>query len=66
MELFFWRTRAQSEIDLVTRGEGVLRAYEAKWSSRRAAGRAFREAYGVDTQVIAPVNPFGVDVFSGR
>ena len=46
-ELFFWRTRAQSEVDLVVRWGGKLRAFEVKWSPRRISGRAFRDAYAV-------------------
>ncbi len=57
-ELFFWRTRAQSEVDLVVQREGRLRAFEVKWSPGRVAGRAFREAYGVEVEPIRPDNPF--------
>ncbi len=62
-ELFFWRTRAQSEVDLVVKQADGLHAYEIKWSSRRVAGRAFRDAYGVAVQPICPDNPFAVDIF---
>ncbi len=34
-ELFFWRTRAQSEVDMVVKQGSVLRAFEIKWSPRR-------------------------------
>ena len=57
-ELFFWRTRAQSEVDLVVKKEGHLRAFEVKWSPRRTAGRAFRDAYDVEVEMISPDNPF--------
>lgn len=60
-DLFFWRTRAQSEVDLVVkRGDG-LRAFEIKWSSGRA-GRAFRDAYGVEVEPVRPENPFAEDL----
>ena len=62
-ELFFWRTRAQSEVDLVVRQESGLRAFEIKWSSRRISGRAFRDAYGVEVEAIRPDNPFAADIF---
>ena len=58
-ELFFWRTRAQSEVDLVVQREGKLRAFEVKWSPGRVSGRAFRDAYGVDVEPIRPDDPFG-------
>lgn len=63
-ELFFWRTRTQSEVDLVVKQESALRAFEIKWSPRPIAGRAFREAYGVEVQSIGPDDPFAADVFT--
>lgn len=59
-ELFFWRTRAQSEVDLVVKQGTVLRALEMKWSPRRASGRAFRDAYGVEVESIHAENPFAL------
>ena len=61
-ELFFWRTRAQSEVDLVVKRNGALRAFEIKWKARRISGRAFHDAYGVDVQLIESGNPFVDDV----
>lgn len=62
-ELFFWRTRAQSEVDLVVKQRGRLRAFEIKWSPRRVSGRAFRDAYGVEVEPIRADNPFAADIF---
>lgn len=62
-ELFFWRTRAQSEVDLVMKQGDHLSAFEIKWSARRGSSRAFLDAYGVAVQPIRPDNPFAVDVF---
>jgi len=62
-ELFFWRTRAQSEVDLVVKQAGGLRAFEIKWSPRRVSGRAFRNAYGVDVETIHSGDPFAADIF---
>jgi hypothetical protein len=62
-ELFFWRTRGQSEVDLVVKQAGILQAFEIKWSPRRVSGKAFREAYGVDVQCIHADDPFFVDRF---
>ena len=61
-ELFFWRTRAQSEVDLVVKQGGELQAYEIKWSSGRVNSRAFRDAYGVEVQPLRPDNPFVADI----
>lgn len=57
-ELFFWRSRAQSEVDLVVKTGERLRAFEIKWTSRRAAGRAFRSRYNVEVERIDAGNPF--------
>jgi len=63
-ELFFWRTRAQSEVDLVVKQGNALRAFEIKWSPRRVSSRAFRDAYGVDVEPIRPEDPFAANIFS--
>ena len=62
--LYFWRTRAQSEVDLVVKQGSELRAFEVRWSSRRGSSRAFRGAYGVETKPIHPENPFAADIFT--
>ena len=62
-ELFFWRTRAQSEVDLVVKQGEVLQAFEIKWSGRRVSGRAFCDAYGVEVAPIRSDNDFAVDIF---
>jgi hypothetical protein len=62
-ELFFWRTRARSEVDLVVKQGSALRAFEVKWSPRRVSGRAFRDAYEVEVETIRADNPFAVDLF---
>jgi hypothetical protein len=57
-ELFFWRTRAQSEVDLVIKTGDRLRAFEIKWQRKRPVSRAFSAQYGVDVQLIAADDPF--------
>jgi len=61
-ELFFWRSRAQSEVDLVVKQGNGLRAFEVKWSARRSSGRAFRDAYGVQVELIRSEDPFAADI----
>jgi len=62
-ELFFWRTRSQSEVDLVVRQGSSLQAFEIKWSpSGRISGRAFREAYDTEVQTVHSDNPFAADI----
>ena len=57
-ELFFWRSRAQSEVDLVVKTGDRLRAFEIKWRSKRPTGRAFSAQYGVDVEPINSEDPF--------
>ena len=55
----FWRTRTQSEIDLVEEEDGQLRTFEFKWRPTRQAHQpqAFAEAYpGSTFEVITPDN----------
>ena len=61
-ELFFWRTRAQSEVDLVVRHGTDLSAFEITWSPRKFSGRAFHDAYGVQVKPLPPSDPFLEDV----
>jgi len=50
--LYFWRSRAGSEIDLVTKEGEEIRAYEIKWSGKKTATRAFGEHYKIKVKVI--------------
>jgi predicted AAA+ superfamily ATPase len=61
-ELFFWRSRAHSEVDLVVKQGGALRAFQVKWSPRRVSARAFRDAYGVDVELLSSDDPFVADM----
>jgi predicted AAA+ superfamily ATPase len=51
-ELFFWRSRAQSEVDLVIKTGDQLQAFEIKWRSKRVATRAFAGMYGVEVKLV--------------
>lgn len=59
-ELNFWRSRAQSEVDLVVRTGDRLRAFEIKWKGKRPVGRAFRSMYGIEVEMLDAANPFAV------
>lgn len=51
--LYFWRSRAGSEVDLVVKDGGKIKAFEIKWSPRqKVVTRAFRDRYGVGVKVI--------------
>ncbi len=64
-ELFFWRTRSQSEVDLVVKQGDNLSAFEVKWSTRKTSGRAFRDAYNVEVKSISPDNPLAIERTDG-
>lgn len=56
---YFWRTRDQQEIDYIEEKDGVLNAYEFKWSRTKKArlSRTFTHAYPEHTfKVVTPDN----------
>jgi uncharacterized protein len=61
-ELFFWRSRHGSEVDLVVKGEDELRAFEIKWRRSRSRCRAFADAYGIEPVILSSDNPFVSDM----
>jgi len=55
--LYFWRTRSGSEIDLVIKGNDIFKAYEIKWSKTKPSnGKAFTNRYKIPIEVIAKEN----------
>ncbi|MFN4299511.1 MAG: ATP-binding protein [Thermaurantimonas sp.] len=45
---YFWRNHARQEVDYVEESDGVISAYEFKWSARKSSARiptAFQEQY---------------------
>jgi len=67
VDLFFWRTRAQSEVDLVIKDGDTLSAFEIKWGKKAKPSRAFFSAYGVKSEALKPVNPFVANtIFSDK
>lgn len=60
INLWFWRTQQQNEIDLIEESDGALKAIEIKWNPNKAKVKlptAFSEAYpGSEYQVITPAN----------
>ncbi len=58
---FFWRTTAQQEVDYIESENGILSAFECKWSvkSKGKITRAFINAYPeAAAQVVTPENAF--------
>ncbi len=56
-ELYFWRTVAKSEVDLVIKDGETLTAFEIKWGRRRGSVTAFANAYGVKPQTLTSTKP---------
>jgi len=52
-ELFFWRSRAQSEVDLVIKTGEQMQAFEIKWQPKRVVSRDFSSRYGIEAQLIS-------------
>ncbi len=57
-EMFFWRSKSQAEIDLLVRRDGKMRAFEIKWGTKKMRGHAFRDAYGIEPEILNPADPF--------
>jgi predicted AAA+ superfamily ATPase len=49
-DLFFWRSRARAEVDLICKTGDEVQAFEIKWQARRPPTRAFTALYGVKVQ----------------
>lgn len=62
-QLYFWRNRSQSEVDLIMKTGDTLRAYEIKWRPGRPINRAFQAQYGVAVECLDASNPFFSRVF---
>jgi hypothetical protein len=57
--LFFWRSRSQSEVDLVVKTGDELQAFEIKWRlTRRPVSRSFSSLYGIEVGLITSNDPF--------
>jgi len=55
--LYFWRSRSGSEIDLIVKGGEKISAYEIKWSGQKVKDRAFRQRYQTQVRVIDSLRP---------
>lgn len=50
--LYFWRTRDNSEVDLVIKGNEIFKAYEIKWTKTKTFGRSFTNRYNIPVTTI--------------
>ena len=55
--LYFWRTRSGSEVDLVIKGSNIFKAFEVKWPKTKAVnGKAFTNRYNTKVEAISKEN----------
>ncbi len=55
--LYFWRTRSGSEVDLVIKGSETFKAYEIKWSKTKSHNsKAFSNRYDIPVELISKAN----------
>jgi len=59
--LYFWRSRAKSEVDLVVKEGKDISAYEIKWKQQNINKRAFESQYHVKVKIINSGNPLFMD-----
>lgn len=59
--LYFWRSRAKSEVDLIVKENEKIAAYEIKWKKQNINKRAFESKYKVRVQIIDSGNPLFLD-----
>ena len=62
-QLFFWRARDGSEVDMVLKNDDKMKALEIKWSNTGGKNKAFRDAYNIDVQNINRFNPLSIQEF---
>ena len=56
--LYFWRSRDGSEVDLIVKNGNVMRAYEIKWQKQSVNKRQFSSWYKIPVKVIDRTQPF--------
>lgn len=59
--LYFWRSRAKSEVDLIVKENERIAAYEIKWKKQNINKRAFENMYKVNIKIIDSSNPLFID-----
>lgn len=55
--IYFWRSRSLSEVDLVVKDGADLSAYEIKWKKLKVANKAFKDQYGIEVNLINSQDP---------
>lgn len=55
--LYFWRTRNGSEVDLIIKGTNIFKAFEIKWlKPKTTVGKAFTNLYQIDVKPLTKEN----------
>lgn len=55
--LYFWRSRAGGEVDIVIQEGSQLKAFEMKWRKKKTISRLFTETYDIIPAVIDSTHP---------
>ncbi len=56
--LYFWRSRSGSEVDLIVKQGDRMKAFEIKWHKERSLARtAFEDLYGIPVELINESKP---------
>ena len=55
--LYFWRSKAGAEIDLVIKKDDAIRAFEVKWKKGKTPTKVFTKDYGVKIDIITSSQP---------
>lgn len=55
--LYFWRSKAGSEVDLLIKKSNLIKAYEIKWQKKFSNQKAFYKKYGLKVEVINKNKP---------
>ncbi len=56
--LYFWRSKSGSEVDLVVKENEKISAYEIKWSRNKVNKKSFENLYKTKVNLINSSNPF--------
>jgi len=56
-ELYFWRSKGNTEVDLILKEGDHLQAFEIKWKRNRCASKSFENVYQVPVNTLTAGNP---------
>lgn len=56
--MYFWRSKSGSEVDLVVKENEKISAYEIKWNGNKINKKSFENLYKTEVKLINSSNPF--------